>query len=239
MTMKPRNVLVTELFDVTYTCAVKAVYMDICHTPPEVAPTTTRDFTNTAAGCYHTVDNSNERHIMEALAGTTRYTGNTEEDTQRSEAVNDYEITINEMVELVAMDASFTFTDPNDVTKVDEVIGEYQALIHEEKIREVDGHFPPDEDMEKLAMFRTVIHPLVAMVRNAGTGTAKWDQVIRTLIATPVEGRRYKMQRMKEAEEAAEKQRIAEAQAAKERRVAAAKKEYKSSADSVPDPYSF
>ena len=64
MSMKPRNVLVAELFDVTYTCSVKAVYMDICHTPPDVAPMTTGDFTNTAAGCFHTVDNSNERHIL-------------------------------------------------------------------------------------------------------------------------------------------------------------------------------
>ena len=70
------------------------------------------------------------------------------------------------------MDASFTFTDPNDVSRVDEVIGEYQSLIAQEKIKEIDGIFPPDEDMEKLNMFRTVIHPLVVMVRNAGTGTA-------------------------------------------------------------------
>ena len=62
---------------------------------------------------------------------------------------------------------------------------------------------------------------------------------MRALVATPIEGRRYKTQRMKEAEEAENQARAKAAEEARARRVEASKEAYKSGAADVPDPYSF
>lgn len=204
-----RTELVTLIFDKPFSCLVAPIHLDVAFPAPEPQETAVYDGRTSSAGCVRTVDYSNEIHVLEALYGHARYTGDKTRDAQYATTPESMMLTINQMAEILGVEGSFTFLNPPDSTLIYDTVHEY--LVQLERGRMYEPHFqsPPEEDLEKLTRLQEAIAPMVSHIRAHGMGIGGWDEIMALFTAGKgafVEGRGTRGHREKlkrEREEAA------------------------------------
>lgn len=184
MNNKRQRELVDLIFEKQYRCSASPMMLDAAIPMPVQDHNSVTN--STCGNVVHTVTNSNEHHVLEAMFGHTRYTSDENTNREIGKTNIDVSITIAHMAEIIAIGGKFTLSNYRESTEIADTLDEYATFIFDAKRMEPHFKSPPEEDLEKLNDLLNAIRPLSNRVMSVRQGTGIWAEIDALFTATGV-----------------------------------------------------
>jgi len=133
-------------------------------------------FEHIASGIEVICNDDDQAHI-DLLMGTPHLGESDEEAMEILQDIESYELTINQMIEIADMEATFTMKEWEKLPEVFSIVNGY--LFELENLKSIDPHRkpPPEEDVIKIRNFRNKIRGAAEAVTAGNVDYAEFDKM--------------------------------------------------------------